>query len=318
MTHYSWGNNRRFFAASDYYRQQFGTRLQKLSVNAGFTCPNRDGTISTGGCTFCSNEAFNPSYCNPEKSVRQQLEEGISFHEKRYKSAGAYLAYFQAYSNTYGGVHHLEKLYNEALDTNGVCGLIIGTRPDCIDSAILDLISSLAEKTYIVIEFGIESIYNETLKRINRGHSWEDTQSAIEECKKRKLNCGGHLIFGLPGESRRKMLASADEISKLGLHTIKFHQLQIVKNTAMAAEYAKYPERFHLFRLEDYIPFIVSYTERMNPEIVIERMAGETQPWNNFGEKWNLRYDQVLLKIEKYMEEKNTWQGKYYQHASNE
>ncbi|MBN1118415.1 MAG: TIGR01212 family radical SAM protein [Bacteroidales bacterium] len=309
---YSWGTERRFNAASNYFRDYFGARVQKVTIDAGFTCPNRDGTKSTGGCSFCNNDAFNPSYCNPEKSVTQQINEGISFHEKRYKSAGSYLAYFQAYSNTYATAHHLEKLYNEALSIPGITGLIIGTRPDCINDDILQLLIQIAETKFLVIEFGIESVYNETLQRINRGHSFEDSTEAIKRCNEAGLKCGGHLIFGLPGESREMMLQSVDNISELGLHTIKFHQLQIIKGTKMASEYQDNPQSFNLFTIDAYIEFIVKYIERLNPEIVIERLAGETQPWNNQGVIWNLRYDQVLQLIEKKMKEEDTWQGKFY------
>jgi radical SAM protein (TIGR01212 family) len=309
---YKWGTKRRFNAASNYIRETFGTRIQKVSINAGFTCPNRDGTKSTGGCTFCNNNAFNPSYCNPEKSIRQQIQEGVSFHETRYKSAKGYLAYFQAYSNTYGSVAHLESVYREALNNDRIIGLIIGSRPDCIDSKILKLLEKLSKETYLVLELGIESVYNQTLERINRGHTFEETISAIKACADRNINTGGHIIFGLPGESREMMMESVTVLSDLPLKSIKFHQLQIIKNTKIGFDYQVDPSQFRLFSINEYVDFIVQFLERLNPDFIIERLAGETQPWHNIGERWNLRYDQVLQLIEKKMSVLDTWQGKYY------
>lgn len=310
---YPWGNNRRFNAASNHMRNLFGTRVQKLTIDAGFTCPNRDGTISTGGCSFCNNQAFNPSYCNPEKTVTLQLSEGISFHERRYKSAGKYLAYFQAYSNTYGKVDWLEKLYTEALTHPQVAGLIIGTRPDCINNEILDLLQSFSSHRYVLIEFGIESVYNKTLLAVNRGHTFEDSVKAIEDCAHRNILCGGHVIFGLPGETREMMMDSAKILSSLPLNTLKLHQLQIIKGTKFEQDYLSDPGQFELFSMEEYINFIGSFISYLSPSIILERLAGETQPWHNTGPKWNLRYDQVLSLIEKKMEENNLWQGKNYQ-----
>lgn len=310
---YKWGTVRRFNAASNYIRETFGTRIQKVSINAGFTCPNRDGTKSTGGCTFCNNNAFNPSYCNPEKSISQQIKEGISFHEKRYKSAKGYLAYFQAYSNTYGTVDHLETVYNEALGNEKIIGLIIGSRPDCIDKETLNLLEKLSKETYLVLELGIESVYNQTLERINRGHTFEEAVVAIRACAERNICTGGHIIFGLPGESKEMMMNSAAILSGLPLKSIKFHQLQIIKNTRIGTDYQEDPSQFNLFTVEEYVDFIVQFLERLNPDFVIERLAGETQPWHNIGERWNLRYDQVLQIIEKKMNLLDTWQGKYYE-----
>ena len=309
---YPWGNNRRFNAASNHMRKLFGTRVQKLTIDAGFTCPNRDGTKSTGGCSFCNNEAFNPSYCDPSKSVSQQIAEGIEFHEKRYKSAGKYLAYFQAYSNTYGTLHHLESLYNEALSHEDVIGIIIGTRPDCTDEEIFNLLENISKTHYLSVEFGIESIYNKTLERINRQHTFEESQQAIQECQKRNIICGGHVIFGLPGETKEMMLQTAPILSKLPLTSIKFHQLQFIKGTRIGEEYVNTPEQFEIFNLEEYIEFITEYLKVFSPDIVIERLAGETQPWHNIGPRWNLRYDQVLNRIEQKLEEKDIWQGKEF------
>lgn len=309
---YSWGTSRRFNAASNQIKKTFGTRVQKATVNAGFTCPNRDGTKSTGGCTFCNNEAFNPSYCSPEKSVVQQINEGIEFHEKRYKTAGKYVAYFQAFSNTYGSVEHLDKLYQEALNVPNVVGLIIGTRPDCINHEILELLAQYTNKTHLVVEFGIESVYNQTLETINRGHTYEEAIETINLCADKGINTGAHIIFGLPGETRKMMLDSASILSQLPLNSIKFHQLQIIKGTKIGDDYLVNPEKYKLFSIDEYTEFMVEFLSYLNPEFMIERLAGETQPWRNLGIHWNLRYDQVLNSIEKKLEKTDLWQGKFY------
>lgn len=312
--------NRRFNSYNSYFTREFGGRVQKISIDAGFSCPNRDGKISTGGCTFCRNDAFNPSYCRPEKSIRQQIEEGIEFHQRRYRRAKSYLAYFQPYSNTYKPIDELEKLYREALSVEGVIGIVIGTRPDCISEEILEMLLSLDGtrktgdecKPTIILEYGVESVYDETLKRVNRGHDFKTARKAIELTHKYGFPCGGHFIFGLPGETRDMMLHAADIISELPLTTVKFHQLQIFKDTAMAEEYLSNPSDFHLFTLEDYIEFVIDFIERLNPNIVIERFAGEVPPRFLVSKPWeNLRYDQVLAMIEKRIEERDTWQGRY-------
>ena len=290
----------------------FGCRVQKVSIDAGFTCPNRDGTKGTGGCTFCNNDAFNPSYCKEEKSIKQQILEGIQFHETRYKTAKKYLAYFQAYSNTYKPLKQLKEIYNHALGNDKIAGLVIGTRPDCIDNDKLKYFKKLSENYYIVVEYGIESCNNNTLKRINRGHTFEETVKAVNETVTLGINTGAHIIFGLPGESKEEMLNSAKILSKLSLSNIKFHQLQIVKDTTIAEEYKKNPGEFKIFSISEYLDFIVSYIEQLNPAFIVERIAGEVPPEYNLGVKWGLRYDQVLERFEKRLEEKNTWQGRLY------
>jgi radical SAM protein (TIGR01212 family) len=310
---YSWGHSRRFNAYADYFKEVFGERVQKVSIDAGFTCPNRDGKVGWGGCTFCNNDAFNPSYCTAEKPIRQQLEEGITFHKKRYRRSSKYLAYFQAYSNTYAPLDKLKKIYNEALNFPGVIGLVIGTRPDCIDEKKLDYFRKLSDKIYLIIEYGVESCYNKTLERVNRGHTFEQSEYAINETAKRGIKSCAHLIFGLPGETRNEMLDQATIISRLPLNNIKFHQLQIIKETAMEIEYKKVPENFNLFSWNEYLEFIVKFLERLNPELVIERFTGEAPPRFLAGPRWGLkRTDQILNLIEKRLEEKDTWQGKKY------
>lgn len=304
---------RRFNDYSSYLTKIFGGRIQKLTIDAGFTCPNRDGKKGIGGCTFCLNDAFNPSYCVPEKSITQQLNEGITFHNNRYRRAVGYLAYFQAFSNTYADIETLRSRYYEALNVDGVKGLIIGTRPDCISEEILDLISEINKTHYVVVEFGIESCFDETLNKINRGHSFQDAVIALKELEKRNIKTGAHFIFGLPDESIEQMMSYAPIISQLPIKTVKFHQLQIFKNTVIAQQYNESPERFKLFELDEYIDFIINFIEQLNPEIVIERFAGEAPPRHLEVSKWGLtRYDQVLNKIEKELERRNSFQGKLF------
>jgi radical SAM protein (TIGR01212 family) len=310
---YSWGDERRFNSYSRYFARQFGGRVQKISIDAGFSCPNRDGKISTGGCTFCSNEAFNPSYCRPEKSIKQQIEEGIEFHRRRYRRASLYLAYFQPFSNTYKPLDELKCIYQQALDVPEIAGIVIGTRPDLIDKGILQYLSEIQQTHYVMLEYGVESVYDETLKRVNRGHDFATAEKAIHMTADFGIPCGAHFIFGLPGESKKIMLDAADIISQLPLTTVKFHQLQIFKDTKMAEEYLQHPEAFHLFDLEEYIDFVIDFAERLNPNIVIERFAGEVPPRYLVSEPWmKLRYDEVLVRIEKRMEERDSWQGKKY------
>ncbi len=310
---YQWGTGRRFNALPDYFKERFGGRIQKVSVNAGFTCPNRDGKTGRGGCTYCNNNAFSPSYCLPEKPVRMQIGEGIEFHKKRYRRSNGYLAYFQSYTNTYAGAGYLRRIYREALSVPGVRGLVIGTRPDCVDDDILGLIADIARDNYVIVEYGIESCYDRTLKEINRGHDFETSVEAIRRTAEMGIRTGGHIIFGLPGESRGDMLASAGILSALPLNNIKFHQLQIVKGTVMAARHKESPGDFNLFSLDDYLGFLVEFIERLNPSFVVERFAGEVPPaFIDGGVRWGLRYDRILSLFEEKLEERDTWQGKFY------
>jgi radical SAM protein (TIGR01212 family) len=310
---FPWGDERRFNSYSGYFRKIYGARVQKVSIDAGFTCPNRDGKSGTGGCTYCNNDAFNPSYCLPSKSVTRQIEEGVEFHKRRYSEAVSYLSYFQAFSNTYAPLEKLKKLYEEALSFPGVTGLIIGTRPDCIDDEKLAYLKELSQNCYVAVEYGIESCYNKTLIRINRGHTYEDAVNAVERTAELGINVGAHFIFGLPGESREEMLNQAEIISGLPLTTVKFHQLQIIKGTTMEKEFQHDPTDFELFTWEGYRDFFVSFLERLNPAFVVERFTGEAPPRFLTGEGWGKkRTDQIVNLIEKRLEELDTWQGRLF------
>ncbi|MDD2204811.1 MAG: TIGR01212 family radical SAM protein [Bacteroidales bacterium] len=304
---------KRYNSYPEYFREIFGERVQKLSINAGLTCPNRDGTCGVGGCTFCNALAFNPSYCNPAKSISQQMEEGREFHLTRYRRASKYLAYFQTFSNTYCKLDKLVAMCKEALEFPNVVGIVIGTRPDCIDEQKLDFLQELACNHYIKIEYGIESTNDDTLKRVNRGHDYKSLVEAVNFTAKRQLHIGGHLIFGLPGETKEMIVAQAKLVSELPLETIKFHQLQIMKNTKMADEFVQNPSDFYFYELEEYLELVIRFVERLRPEIAIERIASEVPPrFLLMPPKWDMRYDVVLRRFEEKLEEFDTFQGKFY------
>lgn len=305
---------KRYNTAAGRYRRIYGERLQKLVIDAGFSCPNRDGTVGFGGCTYCDNAAFHPGYSIPGKTIRQQIDEGIEFHQGRYPKVRHYLAYFQAYSNTYAPLEKLKVLYGEALSHPSVVGLVIGTRPDCVDEAKLDYLAGLAEggdNPVIVIEYGIESCYDETLKRINRGHDFETARKAVEMTAERGLDVGAHFILGLPGETRQMLLDQCAKISAMPLTSIKFHQLQIVKGTKMEKEYAAHPEDFLRLGLDDYLDLVIDILERLRPSLSIERVAGEVPPRFVSETPWGLiRNDGILKLLDKRLEERDTWQGR--------
>ena len=313
-TRFPWGDNRRFNSYKRFLGTRFGTRIQKLTIDAGFSCPNRDGTVGHGGCTYCLNAAFNPSYCSPLKSVSQQLDEGIEFHQNRYRRAGAYLAYFQAFSNTHAPLADLKQIYAPAINRPDIKGIVIGTRPDCVDNEKLDYFAELSRKMFVSIEYGIESCSDITLKRINRGHTFTQAVTAVSETQKRGIHTGAHFIFGLPCETIEDWMNSIHIINMLPINSIKFHQLQIIKGTPMEKEYQSQQTDFHHFTMDSYISFITDFTEKLNPEFVIERFAGEVPPRflsvNNWGTQ---RYDVVLNKIEQLLEARESWQGKYFQ-----
>jgi len=301
----------RYFSYKNYLIRQFGTRMQKLTIDAGFTCPNRDGTVGLNGCTYCDNEAFNPSYCTPEKSVLQQLEEGIEFHKNRYRRAEGYLAYFQAYSNTYFSLEKLKEIYQPAIEHPLVKGIVVGTRPDCLEEEKLDFFAELSQKMFVSIEIGIESIHDETLRRINRGHDFQCAIDALHKIRAKNIHAGTHFIFGLPEETPEMWLEDVKIINKLPLNSIKFHQLQIIKGTQMEKEYLTDSKPFHPFTMATYIDFIVDFVERLNPDFAIERFAGEVPPRFLTVNYWGtIRYDVVLQRILKEFERRGTWQGK--------
>lgn len=311
MNQFPWGSSKRYNDFSGYFRKKFNGRVQKISIDAGFTCPNRDGTRGKGGCTYCNNKTFNPAYCHLEKSVGQQISEGIEFFARKYQSM-KYLAYFQAYSNTYAPVENLRELYSEALAQPEVIGLVIATRPDCLNDEVLDYLQELAENHYVMIEFGIESHLDASLQRINRGHSFAESAWALKETARRGLHNCAHLILGLPGETEADWLEQARVISSLPVENLKLHQLQIHKGTRMYKEFQENPASFNMFTVDEYLDLCVKYLELLNPAIVVERFVSEAPDKLLVAPRWGLKNFEFTAKLEKLLEERDTWQGRFF------
>ena len=270
-------------------------RVQKISIDAGFTCPNRDGRISTGGCTYCDNRTFNPSYCDRRKSIREQLREGKRFFNRKYSDM-KYLAYFQAFTNTYGSIDSLRRMYEEALAEEDVVGLVIGTRPDCISAPLLDYLEQLSRQTFLIVEYGIESANDDTLRRINRGHTFECSRKAVEMTAERGILTGGHIILGLPGEDREESLRQAPIISSLPLNILKIHQMQIIKGTRLAEEYLQHP--FPLYTVEEYLHLIADYISLLRKDLVLERFVSQSPPELLIAPRWGLKNYQFVHLLE--------------------
>ncbi|MCI7195839.1 MAG: TIGR01212 family radical SAM protein, partial [Bacteroides sp.] len=284
-------DGKRYNTFVGYYKRVYGERLQKLVIDAGFTCPNRDGTVGYGGCSFCDNAAFHPSYSTAGKSIAAQIDEGIEFHQVRYRNTRHYLAYFQSYSNTYAPLPRLKELYLEALSHPHIVGIVIGTRPDCIDEEKLDWLAELKAgralpdwhrdgfgSPVVKVEYGIESCYDATLLRVGRGHDVAAAERAVRLSAERGLDPGAHFILGLPGESRSMLVDQCSFISSMPLHSVKFHQLQLVKGTRIEKEYAAVPDDFLRLDLPEYLDLVVDILERLRPDLYIERVAGEVPP----------------------------------------
>lgn len=317
-------DGKRYNTFVGYYKRVYGERLQKLVIDAGFTCPNRDGTVGYGGCSFCDNAAFHPSYSTAGKSIAAQIDEGIEFHQVRYRNTRHYLAYFQSYSNTYAPLTRLKELYLEALSHPHIVGIVIGTRPDCIDEEKLDWLAELKAgralpdwrrdgfgSPVVKVEYGIESCYDATLLRVGRGHDVAAAERAVRLSAERGLDPGAHFILGLPGESRSMLVDQCSFISSLPLHSVKFHQLQLVKGTRIEKEYAAAPDDFLHLDLPDYLDLVVDILERLRPDLYIERVAGEVPPRFVNETQWGLiRNFQILHLLDDRLSARGTWQGR--------
>ena len=291
------------------YQERYGLRLQRLALDGGFSCPNRDGKAGTGGCTFCDNRAFHPSYTQG-KSITQQIEAGMAFHAERGRRADGYLAYFQAFSGTYAPLEVLRARYEEALAHPAVSGIVIGTRPDCVDAGKLEYLAELKSQGNIVeVEYGIESVYDATLERVNRGHTFACTKEAIVETARRGIPVGGHIIIGLPGETREMILDEASVLNSLPVSSLKIHQLQILKGTAIETEFAEHPASFLRLGPEAYIDFLADFLERLRPDIAIGRIVSSVPPSFTDAPWGLLRQEELWKRLEKRLEERNTHQG---------
>ena len=319
-------DGKRYNTFVGYYKRVYGERLQKLVIDAGFTCPNRDGTVGYGGCSFCDNAAFHPSYSTAGKSIAAQIDEGIEFHQVRYRNTRHYLAYFQSYSNTYAPLTRLKELYLEALSHPHIVGIVIGTRPDCIDEEKLDWLADLKAgralpdwrrdgfgSPVVKVEYGIESCYDATLLRVGRGHDVAAAERAVRLSAERGLDPGAHFILGLPGESRSMLVDQCSFISSLPLHSVKFHQLQLVKGTRIEKEYAAVPDDFLRLDLPEYLDLVVDILERLRQDLYIERVAGEVPPRFVNETQWGLiRNFQILHLLDDRLSARNTWQGRLF------
>lgn len=292
-------------------KQQLGMKVQKISLNAGFSCPNRDGKVGFGGCTYCNNQTFNPEYCDTSKSITQQLIEGKQFFARKYPDM-KYLAYFQAYTNTYADIDTIKEKYEEALSVPDIVGIVIGTRPDCMPDELLDYLSELNKRTFLIIEYGVESVYDTTLLRINRGHSHAQTIDAITRTAARGIRIGIHIILGLPGESHEMLLKEADILSSLPVTLLKLHQLQLIKGTAMAEEYFADSSDFNLFTADSYIDLVIDFIERLRPDIILERFVSQSPSSLLAIPGWGLKNYEFVDKVRKRMNERNAYQGRLW------
>ena len=290
-------------------RRQFPYRVQKISIDAGFTCPNRDGRISTGGCIYCDNRTFNPSYCQRRHSVTQQLEEGKRFFAHKYPDM-KYLAYFQAFTNTYAPLAQLKALYEEALQVEDIVGIVIGTRPDYVSDELLDYLAALNQRTFVLVEYGVESANNDTLLRINRGHSFEQSCDAIKRTKQRGLLTGAHIILGLPGEDAAESLRQSSIISSLPIDILKIHQMQIIRGTRLAEAYAATP--FHIYTVDEYIQLIAEYIQRLRPDLILERFVSQSPKELLIAPHWGLKNYEFTNLLVNYLKQNKIHQGQFF------
>jgi radical SAM protein (TIGR01212 family) len=302
----------RYNSFGSFVKKRFGASVHKVNLDAGFTCPNRDGTLGFSGCIYCNNDSFRPASCKPTLPVREQMSNGIAYLRKRY-GAEKFIAYFQPYTNTYAPLPELERLYSEALEEPSVVGLAIGTRPDCIDEEKIGLLESLASTHFVLIEYGLQSIFDSTLRFIARGHDYATFLRALEMTAGRGIEIGAHLIVGFPTETREDMLLTAYEVSTLPLRFLKIHQLQVVKDTPLARMYMEKP--FHIFTYDEYLNFVVDFIERLSPEIVLQRLFATAPDNILIAPRWDRNRYEILRDIERRLGERDTSQGKKYRVA---
>ncbi len=294
-----------------YLAARFPYKVQKISLHAGFSCPNRDGTKGRGGCTYCNNQTFSPDYCHTGRSITEQLDEGIAFFARKYPDM-KYLAYFQAYTNTYGATPYLAACYEEALAHEGVVGLIIGTRPDCMPPDLLAYLSDLARDRYLMVEYGIESTCDETLARVNRGHDYASAVDAVRRTAEAGIPVGAHMILGLPGESRETILSHAGRLSALPLTMVKLHQLQLIRGTRLAQEYEQGVADIYPYTVTEYVDLAIDFIERLRPDIVVERFVSQSPDALLIAPRWGLKNHEFTARLLQRMRERNTWQGRLW------
>ncbi len=292
-----------------YLRNRFGQRVQKVSIDAGFTCPNVDGTVTTGGCVFCDNRSFSPSRRLPRIGIRDQITEGIRRLKRRY-DCDAFLAYFQPATNTYAPVDRLRPFYEEALRHEKIVGMAIGTRPDCAAPDVLDLLEEIADRTYLSVEYGMQTMHDRSLDWMNRGHHHDAFVDAIERSQGRGFEICAHVILGLPGETHDDMLATARELARLGIDSVKIHNLYAVRNTPLADEVDS--GKVKLIERDEYVRTVVDFLELLSPDCIIERISGDAPADYFIGPAWCLDKPAVKTAIEQEFEQRDTWQGRRY------
>ena len=295
-----------YYDYGTWIRSRFPFRVQKISIDAGFTCPNRDGRLSTGGCIYCDNRPFNPAYCQRQDSITRQLQAGKQFFARKYPEM-KYLAYFQAYTNTYASIDHLRQLYEEALQVEDVVGIVIGTRPDCVSDELLDYLEDLNQRCFLIVEYGVESANDETLRRINRGHTFEQSRLAIEKTHQRGILTGAHIILGLPGEDAQESLRQASLISSLPIDILKIHQMQIIRGTRLADEFAQKP--FHIYSVDEYIRLIAAYIQRLRKDLVLERFVSQSPKEMRIAPQWGLKNHEFTDLLNNYLKAHDIHQG---------
>ena len=273
---------------ADFLGEHFAGKVQKISINAGFTCPNRDGSKGHGGCTYCNNQTFNPEYCSTSASITEQLEKGKAFFARKYPTM-RYLAYSQAYTNTYASMERLRAMYEEALSVPDVVGLIIGTRPDCVPDVLLDYLAQLSRRTFVMVEYGAETANDRTLQLINRGHSWADTADAVARTHARGIFCGLHLILGLPNETIHDFRATIDAVAALPIDTLKLHQLQLIRGTRLARQVADGEVTVAQWSAEEYADVCIDLLRRLPRRIAVERFVSQSPASLLISPRWGLK-----------------------------
>ena len=299
----------RYYDLNSYLRNIFGCRVQKISLDAGLTCPNRDGHISTGGCIYCNSRGSGTGASSQGLSITEQIMRGKEFLKKRYK-AQKFIAYFQSFSNTYGPYEKLKGLYEEALAIDDIVGLSIGTRPDCVDESVLTLLESYAKDYLVWIEYGLQSIHDRTLAAINRGHDVECFKGAVDKTRGRGIKICAHVILGLPFEDRHDMLATAKAVAAMGIDGIKIHLLYVVKGTRMEELYLE--GKYRCLEQEEYVNLVCDFLELLPPDMVIQRLTGDPHPHELVAPEWSLRKNETLSRIKETFAERESWQGKRF------
>lgn len=300
-----------YYGFPEFIGLHFKGKVQKISLDAGFSCPNRDGKLGRGGCSYCNNLSFNPSYCSTKRSISEQLSEGKDFFAHKYPKMD-YLAYFQSYTNTYDKLDRLIDLYEEALRFPGVKGLVIATRPDCLPEDLLDYLEQVAKRCFLLVELGVESTLDKTLKEIGRGHDYACSVKAIQNLSQRKILCGAHIILGLPGESREEMLSHARRLNSLPINTLKLHQLQLIRGTRLENLVSENPGYVQLFDAESYARLLIDFIEHLRPDLVLDRFVSQAPAEWLIGPDWGMKNYEFSHKLEKMMRAGGHYQGRQY------